>query len=403
MTKAAISAGSLPSWADQMKALMPVADNLIAKWGRPNVTEAERQDMYNLALAILSEGYLCYVYANAARPEWVPLWNLAYNQGGPNPDYVYSRAVVDDTGIYRISGYRGTIRFVDIGQNGQTMLTSLQASRDSTKAGPGKNDLDELTFDKDGYFSVILSAERPAGYTGDWWKLHPGMHWLLMRRCACDWKNEIDARMAIERLDEVAPPTVEEISKRFSELPAWVEGMITFDMELVQYYREHHPTNGLERSKVISTIGGLTNQFYYDGIYEIDDDEALVVETDLPRECRYWQMLVADDRFCTVDWYNRQSSLNDVQARLDSDGKLRVVISNRDPGVPNWLDKADNRWGMIQMRFNEATDDPQPVVTRCKVTDVRQHLPAETPVVTPDERKQALRDRREAAQFRRLW
>jgi len=229
------------------------------------------------------------------------------------------------------------------------------------------------------------------------------MHWLLMRRCACDWKNEIDARMAIERLDEVAPPTIEEISRRFSELPAWVEGMITFDMELVQYYREHHPTNGLERSKVISTIGGLTNQFYYDGIYEIDDDEALVVETDLPRECRYWQMLVADDRFCTVDWYNRQSSLNDVQARLDSDGKLRVVISNRDPGVPNWLDKADHRWGMIQMRFNEATDDPQPVVTRCKVTDVRRHLPAETPVVTPEERKQALRDRREAAQFRRLW
>ena len=36
---------ALPSWADQMKALEKVSDNLINKW-RPNgATEAEIQDM----------------------------------------------------------------------------------------------------------------------------------------------------------------------------------------------------------------------------------------------------------------------------------------------------------------------------------------------------------------------
>ena len=106
-------------------------------------------------------------------------------------------------------------------------------------------------------------------------------------------------------------------------------------------------------------MGGLAKQAYYDGIHEINDDEALIVEVPAARrECHYWQILVADDRFATVDWVNRQSSLNDVQARVDSDGTFRAVISKQDPGVHNWLDKADFPWGIIQMRFYLANEHP---------------------------------------------
>ena len=50
-----------------------------------------------------------------------------------------------------------------------------------------------------------------------------------MRRCSCDWTNEIDARVAIERLDDGGPDmTSEEIASRFSDLGARVEGMIVF-------------------------------------------------------------------------------------------------------------------------------------------------------------------------------
>jgi hypothetical protein len=31
-----------------MEALQPITNRLIAKWARPNVTETERQDMYNI-------------------------------------------------------------------------------------------------------------------------------------------------------------------------------------------------------------------------------------------------------------------------------------------------------------------------------------------------------------------
>jgi hypothetical protein len=161
--------------------------------------------------------------------------------------------------------------------------------------------------------------------------------------------------------------------------------------------------NTFLRSKKIDELGGLPEQAYYDGIHEIDDDEALIIEIELPEQARYWQALVADDRFCTVDWVNRQSSLNDVQAHIDSDGRFRAVISRRDPGVPNWLDKADYPWGIIQMRINKASSYPDPTIVKVPVADVRTHLPADTPVVTPEQRAEQLRRRREGAQLRRIW
>jgi hypothetical protein len=95
--------------------------------------------------------------------------------------------------------------------------------------------------------------------------------------------------------------------------------------------------------------------------------------------------------------------LNDVQARIDSDGRFRAVVSRRDPGVPNWLDKADYPWGIVQLRWNRASDHPDPTMKKVPFAAVRDHLPADTPVVTPEARREQLRARREAAQLRRIW
>jgi hypothetical protein len=394
---------ALPGWADQMKALERVGDNLIAKWRPDGATEAETQDMNKLALSILACGYLCRVYTDSRRPVFMPLWNYAFNQGGPDPDYVYSTTEIDPNGVYRISGYRGTTRFVEITQQAFDMMSPSHMDGSSPLAVT--HDLDEdVEHDDDGSFSVVLSAERPASYDGDWWQLDPRTRRLLMRKCSCDWNREVDARVAIDRVDDGgADMSPEEIARRFSDMAAWIEGMIEFDMNLVRYYREHHGVNTFLRSTKIDSMGGLPKQAYYDGIHEIDDTEALILETELPEKVRYWQALVGDDRFCTVDWVNRQSSLNDSQAHIDSDGKFRGVISRLDPGVPNWLDKADYPWGIIQMRWNRASDYPDPTIKKVPFADVRKHLPADTPVVTPAERQEQLRIRREGAQRRRIW
>jgi uncharacterized protein DUF1214 len=399
---------ALPTWDDQMEALKGVADELLATWRPDGATEAEVQDMNKLALSILACGYLCHAYTDATRPVFMPLWNFACNQGGPDPDYVYLSVEIDGDGVYEITGRRGTNRFVEITQSAPGMMRSLKSMERKMRFQAITHELDDLTIADDGSFRVILSASRPDGHDGDWWPLNPDAGRLLMRKCACDWNNELDAQVAINRLDDfddagedMAPA---EIVCRFSDMADWIKGMITFDMELVRYYEEHHGDNVLTRSQWIQQGGGLaTKQAYYDGIHRIADDEALVVEFPVPDPCLYWQILVADDRFATVDWVNRQSSLNDVQARLDPDGWFRGVVAKRDPGVHNWLDKADWPWGILQARFYQADEYPEATVTKVPVADVLDHLPAGTPVVTPDERAAQLRHRRTGAQLRRIW
>jgi hypothetical protein len=396
-TVSSAQAAPLPTWADQMDDLKAVGQELLLKAER-NDTEAHRQEMYRYVLGAVSNGYLNYVNADPSRPTFTPLWNYAYNYGGPNPDYAYMFTPVDPKGVYRISGFRGTSRFVEITQQASDFTQPLIGK------GPSPtNDLDQLHLGKDGYFSVMLSAEKPAGYDGDWWPLAPTTAGLLMRKASYDWKGEVDPRIAIDRLDETPPLTPEQMAARFSNLKAWVATIIEYDINLTRYYREHHGVNTIKKSELMAKSDPFKGQIYLDGAFQIADDEALILETPVPKVCRYWQILLADNRFATVDWVNHQSSLNGYQARLDADGRFRAVIAAKDPGVPNWLDTGGETWGIIQMRWNRCSDAPEPVVKKVALKDVRNFLPPDTPVVTPAQRKDQLRSRREAAQLRQLW
>ena len=132
---------------------------------------------------------------------------------------------------------------------------------------------------------MILSAERPEGHTGDWWQLDPGVQ--SPARCASaratGSTRSTPASRSTGSTTRGADMTPEEFARRFSDLPEWIEGMIHFDMHLVRYYLEHHGINVLLRSQWIQQGGGLAaKQAYYDGIHEIADDEALVVEFPVP-------------------------------------------------------------------------------------------------------------------------
>src|SRR3546814_12449235 len=70
---------------------------------------------------------------------------------------------------------------------------------------------------------------------------------------------------------------------------------------------------------------------------------SLISEVRIPDQVSYWSLILTNELYETTDWYNNQSSLNDVQAVVDSDGVFRAVISARDPGVHNWLDTSDRK------------------------------------------------------------
>ena len=74
-----------------------------------------------------------------------------------------------------------------------------------------------------------------------------------------------------------------------------------------------------------------------------------------------------------------------------------AVSSSRtsDPGVPNWLDTGGEREGMIQYRWIWTKTDPVPALRRVAIDGVRAALPVDTPVVTPEQRREQVRIRQE--------
>jgi len=388
----------LPAWSDYLDSLRPIGDRLLPITASPNDAQ-ERQETWRILMGTLAQGYIAHVYDNPENPEFITLFSPALNLFAPNPDYKYTWAPISDKGVYRITGSRGTVRFVEV-----SFLKGFYTLNGTDAPTVGRLDLDTLKLDSDGAFSFILSAKRPDGYAGDWQALPIGANNILVRSASYDWVRERDARFAIERLDgpvSAPRPTAEELSRRLAELATWVEQGTKTPLDRVAALIKSGRINKDLMARNDTANGGVIGQTYIEGMFRLNDDEALILETEIPKTCRYWGILVTDDQFITIDWMNRQSSLNGFQAHLDSDGKFRAVIANKDPGVPNWLDAGGHHFGGIQGRWTRCSSDPIPTTRKVLLSEVRKYLPKDTPHVSPAQRLETLQARRRADQLRR--
>ncbi|MET0986795.1 MAG: DUF1214 domain-containing protein [Steroidobacteraceae bacterium] len=392
---------TLPTWAQLMQEMAPIGDVGANKLADPEDPQA-RQDLLRWQHEMISQAFFALQYQDPKYPDFWPMFNQVYPYAFANPDDSYYQAVVEDTGVYRISGVRGTTRIVDFEIGSGLFIPYGKGSLAPTLA---HYDLDTVKIGKDGRFEVVLSPARPKDWKGDWWQLDSGATFIWVRQRAYDWKNEVDGRFAIERLDVPAArprKSATEVAEGLRQLPKWAANWEQFRQTWTKRLYDRGLVNKVAPLDLSST-GGIKTQSYLQGMFDVQADEALILETEIPAQCRYWSFHLADENTDTLDWMNRQTQLNGLTARRDADGKLRIVIAAKDPGVPNWLDVVERRHGMIVGRWLSCSSYPQPQVTKVKFTDVRKNLPADTPSVTPAAREAAIRAKREAAQLRRRW
>jgi hypothetical protein len=73
-------------------------------------------------------------------------------------------------------------------------------------------------------------------------------------------------------------------------------------------------------------------------------------------------------------WYqcfpDRRSNINNREAAVNTDGSVRIVISDGDPGMPNWLDTSGHRVGVMFFRWLHADIAEQPVCRVVKRSEV---------------------------------
>jgi hypothetical protein len=333
-------------------------------------------------------------------PMFVPELNIAQNIFQPNADTIYKSCLIEPGGSYLLKGDRGTVRMMILAMMGPD---TLRTGKHHPVLGQG--DFDSLKRDKHGQFEVVISPERPADHAGDWWPLHPECEKFMIRIVSCDWGIEREPRFGIVRLDVTEAkgrPSVDTLHHAFGEMPGITAVCALAFPTHVQELRDQGFLNALKVFDV-SQMSGLQGQSYYEGAYELAEDEALITEVTIPDSFKYWSIILTNELYETTDWYNNQSSLNDTQAIVDRDGVFRTVISARDPGVHNWLDTAGYPSGAVQGRWFGASATPNPVIRKVKLADVLSELPRGTKRVTPAERGIALRNRRLAAQQRVIW
>ncbi len=389
---------AIEEWTALVSRLQHLPEEMLARLPEERRNDPQvRQEIARLALAGLTSVAIDALGGDPDFPEFLPTLSYALNVGQPNADTVYRAARIAPDAVYRLTGTRGSLNQAVIGQ--------VVPRNAETGSGRAHLDINALPVDGNDRFEVIISAVPPDGYEGEWWPLRPAVNRLMLRLVSYDWANEVSPTLALERIDRPAGRQrahADELARRLEMIPQAVGFLAPMFVGHVEQLRQEGYVHKFKPFDIISA-GGLEGQFYYETVYELAEDEALLIETKIPEVCPYRSLILTSELYQTTDWYNNHSSLNGHQAPADPDGIWRVVVSASDPGIRNWLDTAGHPAGVVQGRWTHCSDTPIPTIRLLKLADLDAALPPDVARVTAEERERIIRARRAAALQRPIW
>lgn len=325
-------------------------------------------------------------YADPAFPAFFRQNDLVVRWGGPNVDQTTRRARIDPAGSYRITGNLGTCEDVIITLKTGDMFMGQYGIRHEVMAS-------ELGYTAGADVHIELGG--PSGIP-----IAPDVTMVNLREYYWDWRPGAPAVFAIERLDTIGtaplPVSGVALAAQLDAAAALLDSSIGYWHEWVEAERAKLAPNTMGPAG--AAAGGSSRIHYSVGFFALDDGEALLIEVD-PAGARFRDIqLYSLAWFESLDFANRTTSLNHTQDQPSPDGLVRLVVSEGDPGVPNWLDTEGRRAGMITQRWIGATAEPRAAATVVPLADVWSVLPPDTPRVDgPSRRAQIERRQRHVA------
>jgi hypothetical protein len=255
--------------------------------------------------------------------------------GLDNPDTLYFGTRLHADRDYVVTGVRGTTTDLSF------QLLGGEYTDDNVPASQAAFDDRELEIAADGTFEWRV---RPTS---------PGQ--LVMREVYGDWSAQ-RGTLAIARLDTAgtAPPalTRQLIDKRYATAGRQLVQRVKTWLQFPQWFYLNLPVNTMVAPRL--TPGGLATQYSSVGHYDLRPDQALVITipvTDAP----YLGFQLGSLWYISLDYINHQTSLNNTQAQPDPDGKVRIVVSDQNPGVTNWVETLGHRRGYLQFRWQRVS------------------------------------------------
>jgi hypothetical protein len=291
-----------------------------------------------------------YLEADAERPVFTPLAAPAQKILGDNVDSLYHFAPLRGDRRYRIRGRRGNEVYLAFcvyggkpdGEWSERVVANL-SQRD-------------IACDADGGFTIELAAAPPP--TGTAIRLAPDAVCVIVRQYFVDGASLRPASFTIEALDPVGPPPPLDDATLARKLGA----VATFVRETIQFapLPSGLPPNLLGPAMPWNPNvpgWGTPDNVYSLGLFRLEPDEALVIEGRSPK-CVYFGAQLWNRYMQSLDYRYHRVSLNHAEIAFEADGSFKLVVAHRDPGMPNWLDTAGHREGVVFCRWLQSDELP---------------------------------------------
>ena len=406
----------------------------------PEPTDRNLAEGYRYMLAHLGRLIEMEMRLNPRYPEFYRSIDMLRKWTAENPDTMYLKAPIDSVGYYRITGTAANAQQWKTSERDASVpkaprmvtfqtITDVPGStgRLAEMASCKNLTLDYLTsfnleIDEKGHFTLLIGPEKPQSYSGNFLLSKRLMacpstgketvrhaRFLSVREIFSDWENERTLDMEIVRLDaegENRPPlTAAEMSEKMENIAAELPNQIKFWQLLQEISLENRsdvngdgrrsmPVNNINPPAPPFTAGGVAGaqQLYAGGIFELKQDDALVVKVTAPKEPHYMGFQLSNEWFEGPDQQNYVSSLTGDQLPVSSDGSRYYIIAHNDPGVAGWVATTGLSKGFMSMRFifredPQTNNMPQATATLVKVDQLSTLLPDDTPAITPAQRR----------------
>lgn len=379
------------AWRDFCDRMAAVGDRILGE-GFPDAPRDRAEGYRHLANQVACWLTFALGHTDPGRPKFFRSSDPIYAWGGPNVDQVARRALIDGAGVYRVAGRMGAceewilqIKAGAVQSGGADVVAEVSAS--SLGIGPGDD------------FELVFGGPQRAGH---WFPLDPAASFVHVRDYYFDWQPAEPATFVIDRLDDAGTPArataPEGVAAVLESAAAQVEHSITF-------WRDYQVRMRSTRAPDVFSAPGYEGRGVQDIVYShafvaLPPGEVLLVEVDADAAAMWGTGLYCRAWYEPLDHVGRTASLNHRQVRVDPDGRVRIVIAGEDPGTPNWLDTEGRPEVLATIRWIRPPAIPSVRQTRVPIAVLRDHLPRDTPVVTRDERAEAVRARLRHAGWR---
>ena len=319
--------------------------------------------------------------------------------GGDNADFLYIQAWIDGQSAYRITGDRGTVRFLNF---------TVQGPRPEFQPGTNWPSLHEPFGDvpEANLFGHQLETTWDGGYElfiggpkreKNWLPTTPGSRKLFIRQ-GFDRFDERPATMRIERLDMEGPkplPTPEVMIEAIDWAGQFVTGCMRDWPDHPNQFTngQYHKHINAFAPEPASDAGSdrRRGRVIANMAWEIAPDEALIVE--FAAHDGFWMVTNMGSFYNSMDFLYRPVSYTPSRTKVDRDGKIRLILAHDDPGFHNWVDTQGFTVGALTYR-NLMSEAHTEFATRLvKRAALAAALPPDTAKVDSAERNRQMRER----------